>query len=107
MRRARRTGADIMRAFPLLTHGASDSIVAWRDGVAVTVAQFLHDVARLQAHLPAGAHMLNACSDRYRFTVGLAAAITGGKVSLLPPTTTPETIRQLLLFAPDAFCLTD
>jgi acyl-coenzyme A synthetase/AMP-(fatty) acid ligase len=96
-----------MPTFPLLTHASSDSIVAWRDGVAVTVAQFLHDVARLREQLPAGLHMLNACSDRYRFTVGLAAAVTGGKVSLLPPTTTPETIRQLLLFAPDAFCLTD
>ncbi len=30
-----------------------------------------------------------------------------GKISLLPSTHTPEVIRQLKLFAPDAFCLTD
>jgi amino acid adenylation domain-containing protein len=30
-----------------------------------------------------------------------------GKVSLLPSTHTPQVIRQLTVFAPDAFCLTD
>ncbi|MEO8600127.1 MAG: AMP-binding protein, partial [bacterium] len=56
---------------------------------------------------PDGGHMLNACNDRYRFTVGLAAALLSQKISLLPPTQTPEMIRQLELFAPDVFCLTD
>ena len=51
--------------------------------------------------------MLNACNDRYRFAVGLAAAMVANKASLLPSTQTPEMIRQLLQFAPDAFCLTD
>ena len=51
--------------------------------------------------------MLNVCADRYRFTVGLAASLLTRKVSLLPPTHTPEVIRQLIAFAPDVFCLTD
>lgn len=51
--------------------------------------------------------MLNVCSDRYRFTVGFAACLVSGKVSLLPSTHTPEVIRQLTGFAPDVFCLTD
>ncbi len=51
--------------------------------------------------------MLNVCLDRYRFTVGFAASLVAGKVSLLPSTHTPEVIRQLSLFAPDVFCLTD
>lgn len=96
-----------MPTFPLITHPDADSIVAWRDGSAVTAARFLSDVAQLAAVLPAGAHMLNACADRYRFAVGLAAALVSGKVSLLPSTQSPEMIRQLLQFAPDAFCLTD
>jgi len=59
------------------------------------------------AALPAGDHVLNVCSDRYRFTVGFAAGLVAGKVSLLPSTHTPEVIRQLAVFAPDVFCLTD
>jgi acyl-coenzyme A synthetase/AMP-(fatty) acid ligase len=51
--------------------------------------------------------VLNVCADRYRFTVGLAASLLTRKVSLLPPTHTPEVIRRLAAFAPDVFCLTD
>ena len=51
--------------------------------------------------------MLNVCTDRYHFTVGLAACLITGRVSLLPSTHTPEVIGQLAIFAPDAFCFTD
>jgi acyl-coenzyme A synthetase/AMP-(fatty) acid ligase len=47
------------------------------------------------------------CADRYRFAVALAACLLARKVCLLPPTRTPEVIRQLAVFAPDVFCLTD
>ena len=47
------------------------------------------------------------CADRYRFAVALAASLLTRKVSLLPPSRTPEVIRQLAAFAPDVFCLTD
>ncbi len=50
---------------------------------------------------------MNACSDRYRFTVAFCAGLLTEKVSLLPSTHTPEVIRQLREFAPDAFCVTD
>jgi len=96
-----------MSMFPLITHERADSVIAWRDGRPVSAARFLSDVAALRSLLPEGRHMLNACSDRYRFTVGLAAALVSGKVSLLPSTQTPEMIRQMQQFAPDVFCLTD
>lgn len=51
--------------------------------------------------------MLNACADRYHFAVGLAACLVTDKVSLLPPTHTPEVMRQLQRFASDVVCLTD
>ena len=51
--------------------------------------------------------MLNACADRYHFTVGFAASLVSGKLSLLPSTRTPEVVRQLRAFAPDVVCLTD
>jgi acyl-coenzyme A synthetase/AMP-(fatty) acid ligase len=39
--------------------------------------------------------------------VGLAACLLARKVCLLPPTRTPEVIRQLATFVPDVCCLTD
>jgi acyl-coenzyme A synthetase/AMP-(fatty) acid ligase len=96
-----------MSPLPLVAHVAPDSIIAWRTDGAVTLRQFLAEVRQLAALFPAGSHLLNMCSDRYCFSVGLAAAIVAGKVSLLPSTHTPETVRQIKLFAPDVFCLTD
>ena len=96
-----------MSQLPLVSHVSPDSIIAWRAEGAVTLRQFLAEVSQLAARFPAGGHLLNMCSDRYRFSVGLAAAIVTGKVSLLPSTHTPETVRQIKVFAPDVFCLTD
>ncbi len=62
---------------------------------------------RLAKAFPASSHVLNACTDRYHFTVGFAAALVANKISLLPSTHTPEVIRELTRFAPDVFCLTD
>ncbi len=73
----------------------------------IRAAQFLADVKRVAELLGAGRHVLNACCDRYHFTVGFAATLVSGKLSLLPSTNTPEVIRQLRAFAPDVVCLTD
>jgi acyl-coenzyme A synthetase/AMP-(fatty) acid ligase len=82
-------------------------VLAYRDGEPVRAGQFLADVMRVARLLPAGEHVLNACTDRYRFTVGFAAALVARKVTLLPSTHTAEVIRDLTVFAPDVFCLTD
>jgi acyl-coenzyme A synthetase/AMP-(fatty) acid ligase len=82
-------------------------VLAYRAGTPILVRQFLADVERVGAALGQRGHVLNVCSDRYRFTVGLAASLVRGLVSLLPSTRTPEVIAQLRRFAPDAFCLTD
>lgn len=92
---------------PLLVHSDRRAPLAYRNDRTLCVDDFLADVAQLTAVLPVAAHMLNICSDRYRFAVGLAAAMCAGKISLLPSTHTPEAVRQLREFAPDTFCLTD
>jgi acyl-coenzyme A synthetase/AMP-(fatty) acid ligase/3-hydroxymyristoyl/3-hydroxydecanoyl-(acyl carrier protein) dehydratase len=92
---------------PLLAHESPSAIVAYRRGVAIDARQFLADAAQLADRLPTATHLLNICSDRYRFSVGLAACLMTGRVSLLPSSHTPEVIRQLAQFAPDAVCLTD
>ncbi len=98
---------EVMQTHPLVFHPSPDQVIAWRDGAPVTVRAFLADVTRVAAALPAGGHVFNVCRDRYRFTVGLCAALVSGRISLLPSTQTPETVRQLASFAPDAFCLHD
>ncbi len=99
--------ASMSPALPLLAHASLDAALAWRDGQRISVANFLADVLRVAELMPPGRHLLNVCADRYRFTVGLVAGLLAGKVNLLPSTHTPETVRQLVAFAPDAFCLTD
>ncbi|MES2553731.1 MAG: AMP-binding protein [Pseudomonadota bacterium] len=101
------TQLHLLTESPLLTHPTLDCVMAWRKGQAVSVRTFLRDVYLLANLLPPGGHMLNICRDRYHFAVGLAAAIVSNKISLLPPTHTPEMVQQLLAFAPDAFCLYD
>lgn len=96
-----------MPRFPLLTHQSLDRTVAWYKGQPVSAAKFLADVGHLATAMPADTHVLNVCHDRYHFTVGLAAAMVSGKMSLLPPTHTPEMIRQLKTFSADVFCLHD
>jgi acyl-coenzyme A synthetase/AMP-(fatty) acid ligase len=94
------------RSVPLTAHGPA-GIIAHRPEGPVTVTQFLADVRQLVALLPAGGSILNVCEDRYRFMVGFAAAVLAGKVSLLPASHTPETVRQLQAYAADLFCLHD
>ncbi len=96
-----------MDTIALLSHSTPTAVIAYRGGVPVAAQRFLSDAAHLAERLPAGQHVLNMCTDRYRFTVGLAACLMAGRVSLLPSTHTREVISQLSGFAPDAFCLTD
>ncbi len=91
----------------LLSHTSPTAIVAYRSGLGVTARQFLDEARQVAERLPQGRHVLNVCADRYQFTVGLAACLMSGRVSLLPSTHTAQVIAQLAAFAPDAFCLTD
>jgi acyl-coenzyme A synthetase/AMP-(fatty) acid ligase len=96
-----------MASLPLIAHDRPDAILAYRGGEPITAARFLEDARALARRLPSGTHVLNACTDRYHFAVGLAACLIGAKCSVLPSTHTPEVIRHLRAFAPDVFCLTD
>jgi acyl-coenzyme A synthetase/AMP-(fatty) acid ligase len=94
-------------SFPLVSHTDPDALVARRHGEAISLRRFLADIERVTAALPDCGHILNVCADRYRFAVGLAASMVSGRVSLLPSTYTPETLRHLAAFAPDCQILTD
>src|SRR6478735_6859534 len=72
-----------------------DAPLAWRNGEPVSARQFLADVRDLAARLPRESQVVNLCSDRYRFSVALAAAWSLGEVCLLPPNAMPETLSRL------------
>lgn len=96
-----------MATVALFTHPSPGSILAWRGGRPVTALEFLQDVHGLARRLGSATHWLNACEDRYRFAVALAAGVVAGKTALLPSTRTAQTIRDLLELAPEAVCVTD
>ena len=96
-----------MSTLPLIAHRTLDAIVAWRDCTPISARQFLSEVDYVAKLLPQGRHVLNLCSDRYHFSVSLAACIVSGRVSLLPSTHTAETVRQMQRISPDVFCITD
>src|SRR4051812_9369374 len=88
---------------PLIAPGDAHRVVAYRRGEAITAEQFLREVDRTAAALPHASHVLNACTDRYRFAVVLCAAIVRGQVVLLPPATTANIVASLREYARDAF----
>jgi acyl-coenzyme A synthetase/AMP-(fatty) acid ligase len=97
-----------MTRYPLIAHARPEAVIAHRRSGPVTAQTFLAHARALAQRLPASAgHVLNVCCDRYLFAVGLAAALLARKISLMPPTQTPEVMRQLQQFAPDAVCLVD
>lgn len=96
-----------MAEIPLIRHDGPDSVFAYRRGQPVTAAEFIRDVRRLAQHLPEKSHMLNLCTDRYRFAVGFSAALLRGQISLLPPNYTQDFVAQLSRDYPGTYCLSD
>jgi acyl-coenzyme A synthetase/AMP-(fatty) acid ligase len=80
---------------PLVATDAPEAALAYRDGVPISRLQYIADAAALAARLPEAGTMLNLSLDRYRFAVGLGAALLRGQASLLPPNHTPHTVERL------------
>lgn len=95
----------------VLNRANPDAIIAYGAQGPITQARFHADVHRLMSimhqRFPAQRHLLNVCTDRYRFMVGFVASLASSRISLLPSSHTAETVRQLREMAPDTFCLHD
>jgi len=91
---------------PLLS-GSPGRLVAIEAGRRIDTAQFLRHVYGVAARLPDDSQVLNLCDDRYRFLVGFAASLAGGKTTLLPPSRAPGVIVELLERYPGACLLGD
>lgn len=92
---------------PLLVTEDLTAPIAWCAGRPVSARQFLADSHRLAERLPAAGPMLNLCGDRYRFAVGLAAALLRGHTSLLPPNALPDTLARLAEPGATLYALSD
>jgi acyl-coenzyme A synthetase/AMP-(fatty) acid ligase len=96
-----------MKAEPLLGNVDLDAVVARRDGLPVTGRRYIADVSALAERLPHAGAMLNLSVDRYRFAVGLGAALLRGHTSLLPPNHTAHTVERLRARFPLVYALVE
>ncbi len=92
---------------PLIGHRDLDQAIAWRDGARISAGRFVADAEAVAATLPAGTQLLNLCEDRYRFMVGLAAALIAGRTTLLPPNRTERMLAQMADAHPGCAALAD
>lgn len=96
-----------MADLPILRGFDADAVMAYREGKPISRVQFQADVLQLAKALPAASYMINLCSDRYRFSVGFAAALLRRQVNLLPPNQTADLFERLSRTHCDAYCLVD
>lgn len=73
----------------------------------ITRRQFLSDAARLADRLPAQKYVVNLCTDRYRFMVGLAAALRREQITLMPANDMSRTLEALASDYPGVYALAD
>src|SRR5256886_17370162 len=83
------------------------AVSAFRNRRPIGVDEFLGEAGRLADSLPDRRYVVNLCSDRYQFTVGLCAALLRRQVNLLPPNATPDLLKRLSLEYPGLYCLSD
>lgn len=94
-------------SYPLLRDFEPGDPFAWREGAAVSAAQFLAGARQIAGRMPAKSHVLNLCEDRYHFALGLAAALLARQVTLLPPSSAAGVLRDVAAAFPHSYCLID
>ena len=96
-----------MKRLPLIRCSDPQAPLAWSQGRPISRQRYLADVTRLAEQLPGGAHMLNLSADRYRFAVGVGAALQRGQDNLLPPNHTPDMVERLHGLFPGTYIVGD
>ena len=98
---------SFMNTAPLLGPYHPDRALAWGNGRPITYRRFLSDVATLADQLPEKPTVINLADDRYRFLVGLAAAMVRGQTTLLPPSRAPRALAEIAREYGNSYCLVD
>ncbi len=100
------TGRGALQATALVA-GDPAQAIAFGEGPAVCRARFQREVLALASRLPAHAHAINLCDDRYRFLVAFCAAAVRGQATLMPPARAPSVIEEIRQRHPDSHVLDD
>lgn len=90
-----------------LASGDSARTLLFGESGETTLDVFHAQVRGLAAMLPADAHAINLCEDRYRFLVAFGAAALRGQVTLLPSSRAPAVVDEVRARYPDSYCLGD
>jgi acyl-coenzyme A synthetase/AMP-(fatty) acid ligase len=101
------TSFDQGEASAIARHADEGCVVARRGGRTVRRSEFVRAVAALAARLPDRDYVINLCADRYRFMVGLAAALSRRQITLLPPANAPGVLRAVAEDYADAYALAE
>lgn len=94
-----------LNTLPLLPDAAPETVLAWHRQRPVTREVFLGKVQTLARALPAQGPVINLCTDRLHFALGLFASICRGSLSLLPNAVTRETLAHLQALHPGLHAL--
>jgi acyl-coenzyme A synthetase/AMP-(fatty) acid ligase len=92
---------------PILNGHSLDSLIAYKDGEAITAGDFLAHAKQLSKRLPAQQHVINLCEDRYFFLLSFTAALLCGQTTLLPPNRAHDSIERLRREHPHSYLLSD
>ncbi len=92
---------------PLLGARDLDRPLAWQGGRPISAGTFIAEAQALAEGLPAHGPAVNLCQDRYRFALGLAAALLRGHTSLMPPNALPDTLHRLAQDGAPPYALVD
>lgn len=96
---------ELPQRLPLLHAADPARILAWRDGAAVSAAQFLSEVRALADTLPASTAAVNLCEDRYAFLVAFCALTLRGQINLLPSSRAPQAVDEVMAAHPGCYAL--
>lgn len=90
---------------PLLSAADPARVLAWRDGNAVSAAQFLAHVHAVASRLPMATAAVNLCEDRYSFMVAFCAIVLRGQTNLLPSSRAPQAVDEVMAAHPGCYAL--
>ena len=101
------SAANAARQLPLLASDDLHRALVLRAGTPISAGRFLAQAQALAARLPAGAHAVNLCTDRYRFLLTFCAVALAGQTNLLPAARTAHAVDGVMRAYPGSYAIGD
>lgn len=101
------TNVSTNNLLPFLSATDPDAVVVTNQEGSITARQMVGEIYALAKRLPEQRYLVNACQDRYRFIVGLGAALVRKQLSVLPHSYSADTSRVIADRYGEIACLVD